>query len=160
MNNGEVCKYIENPNSNKSLSKDKYIADTCVEEGVGQTCGGYFALKHIKLQSDHFLSYYNTRKDKKPSYCYLRCPQLLLFIAEIAGVPREVLESAYQYLKQYETDNNLIGKNDKNGNYIWGKQVFRDFKRTLKIAEVNKCIQNASNWNDVIIKVNSLFKHQ
>ena len=107
MNFGDVCKIV------KELKEEKYkyIADECVREGYGQTCGGYLSLKNTKptfiTQKEHFLSYYDNsdRKSKKPTFHYLRCPQLLLFIAEFSGVPQ--IEEAYDLLKEYEKNNRL-----------------------------------------------------
>ena len=44
MNIGDVCKIV------KELKEEKYkyIADECVREGYGQTCGGYLSLKNTR----------------------------------------------------------------------------------------------------------------
>ena len=109
MNNREVCEYVKGLDAQKNDMGKEYIAEKCVSEGYGQTCGGYLKGKNINAfsQKEHFLSYYGSekKKDKLPSYSYLRCPQLLLFIAEIAGMPKEKLEEAYNIIIKYFQDN-------------------------------------------------------
>lgn len=104
----------------------------------------------IPPQKEHFLNFYGKKdkEEKLPSYYYLRCPQLLLFIAEIAGVSKERLEDAYGMVKAYEDGNNLRNK-QKNGNYMWGRQEFRDFKTKLQITALVKIIRQAKRWDDV-----------
>lgn len=151
MNNREVCEYV------KTLKEKEYIADICVNKGYGQTYGGYLAsyskddskLVHPS-QQQHFLNYYSNKKniDKMPAYYFLRCPELLLFIAEIAGVPYIRLLDAYKTLKTYEDSHNLK-KTEKNGNYMWGKQEFKTFKSQLQITPLVRIIRNAKNWEIV-----------
>ncbi len=139
MKNGEVCEYVYI--LKKNMPKE-YIADGLTREEYGQSVGGYFKANrgrlgetaqgvHI-LQADHFL----------------RCPQLILFIAEIAGASSECIENAYGMLKQYE-DNNNLRYSLKSGNYIWGKEVLNTFKAELKFKEIVKIIKEADNWDDV-----------
>ena len=114
MNNKDVCDYLRKLND-----KCVYIADQCVDERYGQTCGGYLSSKSndpksIK-QKEHFLDYYGERE--RLTYQYLRCPQLLLFIAEISGLSDKKLNTAYDLLKEYENSNGLYNT-DKSGNYL------------------------------------------
>ena len=92
MNNREVCECVKTID----LHKERYFSEICVEEGYGQTWGGYLTSGKTLSQKDHFLQYYGREDmaEKMPSYTYLRCPQLLLFIAEAAGVSREKSGSA------------------------------------------------------------------
>ena len=160
MTNGEVCKFI------KKIPKNKgYLADRCVCEGYGQSSGGYLISSSNKItktdtpsQKEHFLSYYGGEKmlDKLPSYHYLRCPQLLLFIAEVAGVSQKRLEKAYEILKKYENDNGLRGSTEKNGNYIWKESVFKELKTQLQIFSLVKIIREENNWEAVQIKAKKL----
>lgn len=157
MNIGDVCKIV------KELKEEKYkyIADECVREGYGQTCGGYLSLKNTKptfiTQKEHFLSYYDNsdRKSKKPTFHYLRCPQLLLFIAEFSGVPQ--IEEAYDLLKEYEKNNRLY-KTNKSGNYLWGRKdkFLSEFKRKLGIYSLVKIIDEANSWDEVKKQTNKL----
>lgn len=155
MNNGKVCEYVRTIEPHKNNIGKEYISDLCVKQGYGQSCGGYLkACKRddIKLaeisQKVHFLNYYSDKAEKLPTYGYLRCPQLLLFIAEIAGVSRKNLENAYKIVRDYENDNELKNKL-KNGNYMWGKQAFRDFKLQIHINNVVRIIKDAENWDEV-----------
>lgn len=109
-------------------------------------------------QKEHFLFYYGgeDKLEKKPTYNYLRCPQLLLFIAEATGVSREKLEGAYKILQEYEDTNRLKYSKEKNGNYLWGKQILRDFKAQLCIHTVVNIIKNSKSWNEVKEKTREL----
>ena len=89
MNNRKVCEYIS------KISEREYLADLCVKQGYGQSCGGYLtsyskdnSILTRPSEKRHFLNYYGNEKnaERNPTYYYLRCPQLLLFIAEIAGI--------------------------------------------------------------------------
>lgn len=160
MTNGEVCKFI-----NKIPNNQKYLADRCVCEGYGQSCGGYLISSTNKKtktgtssQKEHFLSYYGAEKilNKSPSYHYLRCPQLLLFIAEVAGISKNRIKKAYEILKKYENDKGLRGTSEKNGNYIWRERVFKEFKKQLQIFELVKIIRKENNWQEVQIKAKKL----
>lgn len=154
MNNKDVCNYISQLPEHKT-DKD-YYAERIVKNGLGQTTGGYIEAG-IKSQKDHFRYYYGNIPDKKPTYNYLRCPQLILFIAEVFEVPDDALEKAYNLIKEYEKNEKSI-KTLKNGNYFWGKQIFIDFKKALKIGEVNKIICNKDNIEKIKEEVKELFK--
>ncbi|MBR5683384.1 MAG: hypothetical protein IKW96_08965 [Ruminococcus sp.] len=162
MNNKDICDYISKLPEHKT-DKD-YYAEEFVKNGLGQTTGGYLGnvepdeIPKIGItQKKHFQGYYGNIPDKKPTYNYLRCPQLILFIAEAFGVPPSTLKATYDLIEKYEKDKNLI-KTRKHGNYLWGEQVFRDFKSTLKIGEVNRIIRNNNNIEDIKEKVKELFK--
>jgi hypothetical protein len=147
MNNGDVCDYVRRT---IDPHKNKYIADSCVKEGYGQSCGGYLkdCNKKYISQKEHFLNYYDDKAEKPPTYAYLRCPQLLLFIAEIAGVSRKNLEKAYEIVKNYE-DANKLKDDEKNGNYMWGKPAFRELKSEIHISDVVRIIKEVKNWDVV-----------
>ena len=150
MNIGDVCKIV------KELKDEgyEYIADECVRDGYGQTCGGYLSLKNIEptriTQKDHFLNYYDNlnRQFNKPTFHHLRCPQLLLFIAEFSGMPK--VEEAYELLKQYEKKNGLY-KTNKSGNYLWGRKdkFLSEFKEKLGIYSLVKIINKVNSWDKV-----------
>lgn len=160
MTNNEVSKYIETIKNNKNLLRN-YLSEICVTEGYGQSCGGYLKKKSKLTQSsqeplsqaEHFLNYYKNKQNI--SYSYLRCPQLLLFIAEFSGLSNKRLISAYDILKKYEDEKNLKGT-EKNGNYIYRKQAFKDFKTELCISDLVKIIKTSKDWNDVISKTKNL----
>lgn len=160
MNNAAVCKIIKELEC-KNLVKTQY-SEQCVKEGYGQTCGGYLnqckksAVNPIDIsQTMHFITYYGTKPDKMPTYQYLRCPQLLLFIAENAGLQKKYLVKGYEIVKKYEDDNKLKFTN-KNANYMWGQQAFRNFKLELHVKDLVKIIKESSNWKDVVAQVEQL----
>lgn len=162
MNNREVCEYVRKLDSDKNCEGKEYFADLCVKQGYGQSCGGYlisYSEENLQkpTQKKHFLDYYSheDRIDNKPSYYYLRCPQLLLFIAEIAGVPKKTLTDAFNIVKDYENENDLRNK-EKNGNYMWGSEHYRDFKKKLHIGSLVRLIRQSENWDEVIEKVKKL----
>lgn len=148
MNNEKVCDYVRTIDPHQIS-----IGDLCVKQGYGQSCGGYLiTCKRGKLeepsQKEHFLNYYGNKAEKLPTYNYLRCPQLLLFIAEIAGVSSKRLEDAYKILRDYEDKKDLRNK-EKNANYIWGKPDFREFKTKIHINALVRIIRDAYNWDEV-----------
>ncbi len=159
MNIGDVCKIV------KELKDEghKYIADECVRKGYGQTCGGYLSLKNTKptfiTQKAHFLSYYDNldMQSNRPTFHFLRCPQLLLFIAEFSGVPESKIKDAYKLLKEYEKNNGLY-KTNKSGNYLWDRNdgFLSKFKGKLGIYSLAKTIDKASNWDEVKEQIKGL----
>ena len=160
MNNKAVCEYVEKMKPIES----EYFAEKLVNTGYGQTCGGYLqgirrkeAIEKRTSQREHFLSYYGSekKKDKSPSYNYLRCPQLLLFIAEIAGVQKEKLEEAYNIITKYEDEHDLKGK-EKDANYIYRECGFKDLKKVLQISMIVKIINESDYWCEVREKVSLL----
>lgn len=161
MNNREVCKYVQTISLYNN--DQKYIGDTCVDQGYGQSCGGYLTTNSKSpntekiMQKEHFLRYYGREimAEKLPSYGYLRCPQLLLFIAEIAGLSRERLDNAYEIIKNYEEQNYLNGT-AKNGNYLWGNPIFGDFKQELCIPAIVRIIKKSESWDEVMKQIRNL----
>ena len=158
MNNRTVCEAIS------KLKEKQYIADKCVKEGYGQNCGGYLgsgSKKDSKVagqsEKEHFLSYYGREEiaEKNPTYQYLRCPQLLLFIAEAAGVSEENLKKAYCLLKDYENKKGIKDK-EKNGSYMWRGPELGEIKRQLQISNVVKIIRASRDWAGVVKEVKKL----
>lgn len=146
MTNTDFCKYVE------EMSVETTYADFLTKKGWGQTSGGYLdKSSEIKTQKDHLLSYY--KNEKEITYEYLRCPQLIVFIAEIVGVPCKNILSAASVVCKYEESYNGV----KNGNYIWGHEEFRVFKNELKFCEVVKIIKKKKNIDQVIEEVKKLF---
>lgn len=91
MNNSKVCEYIKNIDLYNN--GEIYISELCGNEGYGQSCGGFLeSNKENSTQQDHFVYYYGgiDKIEKNPTYSYLRCPQLMVFIAEAAGVSKKI----------------------------------------------------------------------
>ena len=146
MTNTEFCKYVE------EMSVKTTYADFLTEKRWGQTSGGYLdKSSKIETQKEHFLSYYKNKENI--TYQYLRCPQLIIFIAEIVGVPCKNIFSATRVVCKYEKSYNGV----KNGNYIWGHEEFRLFKNELKFCEVVKIIKEYENIDEVKNEVKELF---
>lgn len=167
MINQDVCSYIQEKVSNHYNQKgNEYFADLLVKKGYGQNYGGYFddfkEVLNTELaepnQKLHFTNYYMNckRKDKKPSYSSLHCPQLILWIAEIAGLNDSHLNSAYNFIVTFE-DVNKLKQNQKAGYYLKDYEgVEEEFKKRVKIYEINTIIKNCDSWKDVLSEVNKL----
>lgn len=162
MNNRKVCEYVSTLDCQKNNMGEEYISDLCVQEGYGQSYGGYLEPYEKKdltsakpSQKEHFLNYYSKNGEKLPTYSRIRCPQLLLFIAEIAGLSREKLLKSYEILKVYE-DNNCLKNERKDGNYMLGKPAFADFKLQLRISDIVDIIKCSQEWDEVIDSVRKL----
>lgn len=148
MNNKQVCKNI------KEWAKGrKFIADSLVSEGYGQNYGGYIDDGKATTQLEHFLSYYENRP-KKITYAYLRCPQLILFVAQVMGAPEENVEEAAEVIRKF--DDRYIGK--KNGNYMWGTQELRDVKNILHYGQICSIVKNAEDYKKMQDEVQKLYK--
>ena len=140
MTNRDFCDYV------RSLDDEGYFADTHTCNEWGQNCGGYLKSTNGPMKEKaHFLSYYDHSEKEKITYAYLRCPQLIVFIAEIMGVPRELLESAVCIVMKYEEENKTNLQGGKNGNYIWGHKEFTEFKQKLHYSDVIRYIKASSN---------------
>ncbi len=146
INNKEVCEYVNN------IKCKRFICN--LGKGYGQSCGGYYNKDRKESEIEHFIFYYKNKEKKFPSYNRLRCPQLMLFIAEIAGVSKERLDEAKKKVIEYEDENHLKGKKDKNGNYIYrSDDNFKQLKEIICINEVNNIIRDANCWDEVREKV-------
>lgn len=165
MNNQEVCTYFENNiKDHKNCEGKEYIADKLLKSGYGQTCGGYLeGVDKLKRedaepsQKTHFINYYGNdkRKYNAPSYVRLHCPQLILWIAEVAGVNIDKLQGAERIIIEFENCNDLKGNENKGGSYL-GVEVERKFKEMLSFSCVNKIIKDAHDWNEVLSEVKKL----
>lgn len=165
MTNQEIYDFIkENVSDHINLEGSGYIADDYVKEGYGQIKGGYFDVaykrgkKIWKVEAEpsqkwHFLvSYYGVKKENskfnmhdKASLGRLMCPQLMMWIAELAGLDKNVLRKAMNkaidYEKIHKTKNSRKIKYDVlNEMLYWG--------------EITQIIKSANNWEEVIKEVN------
>ncbi len=167
MINQDVCSYIQDKiNAHYNQKGNEYFADFLVKKGYGQNYGGYFDdfqdLLNTSLaepnQKLHFINYYmnGNRKDQKPSYASLHCPQLMLWIAEIAGLNDRHLNIAYDFIVTFEEENKLK-QSQKGGNYLKDYEgVEEEFKKLLKIYDINTIIKNSNSWKEVLSEVNKL----
>lgn len=158
----KICKVLDEvrrQHEHENANGEMYVCDILVNAGYGQTTGGYRERQVCDRpsQKTHFLKYYGNKGEKNPAFYYLRCPELLLFICELAGVPRDTLEVAAKVISDYEDEYELLNT-AKSGNYVWGKQVFRDFKKELKLTSVVRIIRTESEWIDVRSKITKLFE--
>lgn len=167
-----VCiKNYEHSNSNG----DELICDIMVKNGLGQTVGGYYdearrpewniAIERGSAnpsQNFHFLEYYieNRFKPNKrncpPSYNQLYCPQLLMYIAEVAGLTRKQLLDAYVFLESYEKENGIVNSS-KNAKYLPG-DVLEEYRRRLCIDQITSIIkeQKQGDLTSIISLVSNL----
>ena len=148
MNNLEMINHIQALPSNIIFQ-----ADEIVKEGHGQNRGGYIDSQGREAsQKEHFLHYY---KDKeKVTYAYLRCPQLIIFIAEIAGAKEIWLSNAIAILKRYDAAYDKVNASARNGNYFWGKPEFREFKNALHFQNICMWIKRYETLQQVIEQIN------
>lgn len=119
MNNKEFWNSIEKYDMHRNRNDDELFCDMMVKDGFGQTVGGYFEVaeypkykRKIKIdrsnaepsQAFHFFEYYIDDKkmivQKKPSYNSLKCPQLIMYIAEMAGLNRQILLKCLEFIKK------------------------------------------------------------
>ncbi len=156
MTKKEVKEYLEK-NANESV----YKADELSKDGYGQTVGGYHdeaRKRNVEnpTQKWHFtVSYYEYTKnvERTPTYNRLHCPELLIWIAEVAGLNEAIILRVKDILINFENENHLKGK-EKNGRYI--TPIEKDFKKALHINEINRIIRDSKNWTDVMEKVSSI----
>lgn len=148
MTNSDICDLVKN-----TVTKTPWAADIMVENGHGQNSGGYIeTLGKRTAQKEHFLSYYEGKE--KITYAYLRCPQLIIFIAEFAG-SKDVSEAVKIVEKYDEKYNREFGSN-RDGNYMWGKPEFRELRNTLQFGKICNILKNADSIKQVREEVGKL----
>lgn len=153
MTKKEINEYLS-ANANES----NYKADKLTREGYGQTIGAYHNnAKKIGMsnptQKWHFtVSYfeYMGDVDSNPTYYSLKCPELLIWIAEVVGLSEKIIDRAIVLLKNYECDNGLVGK-EKGTNCF--KPIIGELKKILHITEINKILCDSVSWSEVTEKV-------
>ena len=47
------------------------------------------------------------RSEKMPTYANLKCPQLIMYIAEMAGLDAVIVDIAFNFLKDFEEERGL-----------------------------------------------------
>lgn len=137
------------------------VASDFVKLGYGQTVGGYMNSDDERPdQKEHFINYYKDKTDRTPSFTNLWCPELMLFIAEILGLNREYIEEARDYVMTIEDKYELRGK-DKGATYLsfkdeTGENVLVNFKKKLKIYEINKILRECANLEEALRKISDI----
>lgn len=157
MTNQEVYDYIKA--SVPDHLDEGYFADKYVKEGYGQVKGGYLELAYIQKekiwiesadpsQKWHFIFAYYGEKMKNQQFDMdanadlkrIMCPQLMLWISEIAGLEKKILKKALNNAIDYE-----IKYNTKNSRIIKREVLSKD----LHWDEITNAIKNAKTWNEV-----------
>ena len=179
MKNIEFWNSIKNFDEHKNMNGEELICDKVVKNGLGQTKGGYLDKVENKdiifekaepSQAYHFFSYYINdnkvdRSNNDPSYNNLHCPQLLMFIAEMAGLERNIIEDAYSFLLDFEKRESIIGTK-KSAVYL-SKYCYQNsprityltkFKEKLYMSQIQKIIKNADDYEKIISEVKKLTK--
>lgn len=167
MTNQEVYNYIKK-HVDDHVNKDgnEYLADFYVKKGYGQVKGGYFEEAYIlekkiykpeaePSQKWHLIvPYYDYKIEKqqinmqeKANLGRIVCPQLMLWIAEIAGLNQNILKSAMEHAIKYEKDNKT-----KDSRKIKNMVL----KKELHWTEIINCIKNADTWEDVVTRIDSI----
>ncbi|WP_247933204.1 hypothetical protein [Streptococcus mitis] len=174
MNNRDFWNSINKTNEHRNCNGDELVCDMMVKEGLGQTVDGYFEVakypKYNKIidttraepsQAFHFFEYYIddekcNRSDKKPSYNQLKCPQLIMYIAEMAGLDRKILLECLEYVREIEKDNSLTGS-EKKANYLGGNSLM-EFKKKIHICEIQSIISAANSYDEIVQQVSLIGK--
>lgn len=163
MTNQQVYEYISGLSEHK-MDCD-YFADQYVKDGYGQVKGGYFAIakktdgvvisqeEAEPNQKWHMIdSYYKGKIENgfdmqtPATLGRIMCPQLMLWIAEIAGLKEPYLEKAISEAIDYE-DNHKTKDSRK---------IKTVLKGPLHWDEITQIIRFAEDWKEVKNKVSQL----
>jgi len=112
-------------------------------------------------QQFHFFSYYIDarihRSEKKPSYASLKCPQLIMYIVEMAGLDVEIVDKAFNILKDFEEKRGLK-ETEKGATYLEKIEgnPSEVFKFILHISDIQKIITESSSYEEIVEKVSRL----
>ena len=175
MNNLEFWNAIKKFDEHKNPYGKELVCDQIVIEGLGQTKGGYFETaceprynkqvireKAEPSQQFHFFSYYidpkkMNRSEKMPTYANLKCPQLIMYVAEMAGLDAKIVDKAFNFLKDFEEKRGLK-ETEKGATYLEKiegnpSEVFKDI---LHISEIQTIITKSSSYEEIVRKVSRL----
>lgn len=174
MNNLEFWNAIKKFDEHKNPYGKELVCDQIVIEGLGQTKGGYFETAceprynkqviHEKAepsQQFHFFSYYIdakiNRSEKKPSYDRLKCPQLIMYIVEMAGLDAKIVDKAFNFLKDFEEKRGLK-ETEKGATYLEKIEgnPSEVFKFILHISDIQKIITESSSYEKIVEGVKRL----
>lgn len=181
MNNKDFWDSIKEYDEHRNSYDDELVCDMMVKEGLGQTGGGYFEVaeypKYKRIidrskaepsQAFHFFEYYiddekNNRSYKKPSYNSLKCPQLIMYIAEMAGLNRQILLECLEFIKKIEENANLVGTKKK-GNYLEKIKVnncdncLKEYRLMIHIREIQDIISKETSYKKIVNRVSLIEK--
>lgn len=181
MNNKDFWNSIKKYGGHRNRSDDELVCDMMVKEGLGQTVGGYFEAaedpKYKRIidkskaepsQAFHFFEYYiddenNNRSDKKPSYNSLKCPQLIMYIAEMAGLDRQILLECLEFIKKIEENARLVDAK-KEGNYLEKIKLnncdncLKEYRTMIHIREIQNIISKETSYEKIVNRVSLIAK--
>lgn len=174
MYNLEFWNAIKEFDEHENPYGNELICDQIVIEGLGQTKGGYFETaceprynkqvireKAEPSQQFHFFSYYIdakiNRSEKKPTYDSLKCPQLIMYIAEMAGLDAKFIDKAFNFLKDFEEKRGLK-ETEKGATYLEKIEgnPSEVFKFILHISDIQKIITKSNSYEEIVKKVSRL----
>lgn len=154
-----------------SESKKLKKADQLTRDGYGQSNrkGGYLkSFETWKKQNNipqeaqatqywHMINSWG--KLDNPQILRLKCPQLMLYIAEVCGWNETNIDNAINEIKQYEDSRGLKCSSCKGGNYLEKKGVGENvseaiiFKESLKYYHLCKIIDESTTLDEIKSKV-------
>lgn len=170
-------KHIPDSLSNfRDVEECEFLADKLSFMGYGQNAEGYFKHDNVPNPSQRFhlteayFEYkFSKMKDKEFfKDCELdriRCPQLMLWIAEITQIPESVLKDAYNYIVKAEDElfhKKEIKKGLLGADKYWETMTQNsnitliEFKTKFKYPEICKIIKSANNWEEIILNCQKL----
>ena len=103
MNNLEFWNAIKEFDEHKNPYGNELVCDQIVIQGLGQTKGGHFVTACEPRYIDYIDAKMN-RSEKMPTYANLKCPQLIMYIAEMAGLDVEIVDKAFNFLKDFKEE--------------------------------------------------------
>ena len=82
-----------------------------------------------------------------------------MYIAEMAGLNRQILLECLEFIKKIEENENLVDTKNKGGNYLEEIKVNNDenrleeFKKKIHISEIQSIISEETSYEEVVQKV-------
>ncbi len=163
----ELYDYIENNiHDHINLNGEEYLADLYVKNGFGQIRGGYFdyAYEHDEKickknaepsQKWHLLESYIQyklgknliSKNENAKLHRIMCPQLMIWISEIAGLNKDLLKSAITNAIKYETNNKT--KDSR-------KIKYAVLNQNLHWEKICNIIKTKNTWEEIVKEISSI----
>ena len=144
----------------KDVNECEFYADKLSFEGYGQNTGGYIGYKGVNNPSQKFhliTAYFQYNFDRNRRCCLnrVKCPQIILWIAEIVGIDKDRIIEGYNYIRKAE--DKLFKENPKGLLKVteyWKTMEnlinINEFKNILQYKQICKMINDSKNWEDVI----------